>query len=786
MARERMAWIVPWLWLLLAAIPVRAADQDAGWTDPPVLRIPRSSVVTLDAFTDWVDVPGLGRVNGASFYDIRPGDEPRTAPERRSLMPPVLQIDKGTVLDLHLNNRLTTIDAPGLGKADARRSGDFSNVHTHGLIVAPTGIGFGGPAPRLGDCVLPLAASHAGAAPDTGPHAHHAGMDADPCASGTPPGMAIADRLAYTYTIPADHPSGLFWIHPHPHGQSEIQLSNGVSGLLAIGSVWDELYFRCRLTASPAARGEACRTQAEQREERALEAQARGSGEDGPLLRVRYLGLKDVQVAARPAPAGAAPRFDLIPFPHRPKTTDKAFSTANDARKARCGGVPVLRDDGDVVAPGQVGPARGACWGKTDTGQREGWVFPVSGQVYPRITAEPDATELWRIANMSADVSYRLELKGEDGTPYRMRPIALDGVALAALRAGVEPGRLAGGKVAATAGQPLPEIVLMPSARIEVVVERCRAVPDGRDETGCVPRERTVRAVLRTRGMVTGRDGAGDAWPAIELAEVVFEAGKAGAPVLPRVSAAAPPTSLVASPSPAPPAASAPTPTDPCAYRHGPDRFGLDSTRVRLIRLKNDNVGPKQVEVFGIHNELFDLARDPDGAPVTVAALIDEGGSPPKDGTASLIRNIRLPNPCKTIDTPDGFHDYYNEFKENIDNVTVKYGADEYWLVVNDSAECHNFHIHQMKFAVVDADFEGTAAAIAGTAPPASDQCAGDRTAIRPINQAALLDNYPLPPSARVLFHVRFDGPKLGRFVFHCHILEHEDKGMMSLLKVEE
>jgi len=47
-----------------------------------------------------------------------------------------------------------------------------------------------------------------------------------------------------------------------------------------------------------------------------------------------------------------------------------------------------------------------------------------------------------------------------------------------------------------------------------------------------------------------------------------------------------------------------------------------------------------------------------------------------------------------------------------------------------------------------------------------------------------LHDNYPLPPGARVFVMIRFDGPKLGRFVFHCHILEHEDKGMMATIGV--
>ena len=47
-----------------------------------------------------------------------------------------------------------------------------------------------------------------------------------------------------------------------------------------------------------------------------------------------------------------------------------------------------------------------------------------------------------------------------------------------------------------------------------------------------------------------------------------------------------------------------------------------------------------------------------------------------------------------------------------------------------------------------------------------------------------LHDNYPLLPGARVLVMIRFDAAKLGRFVFHCHILEHEDKGMMATIGV--
>ena len=37
-------------------------------------------------------------------------------------------------------------------------------------------------------------------------------------------------------------------------------------------------------------------------------------------------------------------------------------------------------------------------------------------------------------------------------------------------------------------------------------------------------------------------------------------------------------------------------------------------------------------------------------------------------------------------------------------------------------------------------------------------------------------------PSVKV--RMDFRGPYVGDFVYHCHILEHEDKGMMAIIRV--
>lgn len=805
-----------------AALADDARRGNAAFVDPPILPVagPQGFVV-LDAFTDWVEVPGLGRVEGASFYDLeRAGAAP--VPQRRSLMPRILEIAPGTTVEVRLRNHLTTLEAADLADP-GKAMPDATNIHTHGLIVPPTGIGFGSSheAPHLGDCVYPLAASTAhGPMPSGMDHKPAGGRLRDACAQAAhlPADMGdltFAGDLLYSYAVAKDHPSGLFWIHPHPHTQSEVQLSNGLSGLLAIGSIWDYLAFDCRVTASPYDPTGACATQDAQRRERELEHRV---AHDPDGLAVRYLALKDIQVRERADSTKAKPHFDLIAFPHRPAMkpapgADDPFGTANDARKALCGTL-ALGSDGDIAFPPGTPRAHGVCWAPIDPkapAPRSGWVFPVSGQVYPQIEVKADM-ELWRLANTSADVTYRLQLVSDGGAALSMQPVALDGVALASPVAAPHDSAHATSKGLSTSGRGVTEITLMPSARTEVLVRRCAKAdrPATDPRSGCLPPQGAIHATLRTRGVLTGAtDQDGDFWPAIDLARFEWDAPRRDAQEVrhPRVFAAgsraagpAPTATAKATSAPAVAAPPEPTPggTDPCAgkhYGHGPGSFSIDGTQVRLIRLNNKSFGDD--EVFGIHDELLDLrshALDK-GHAVRVAQLVAEGAAQPQDdsGKAPDIADIELGDACQDAAVaPFGDNDaaamaaaeaafktYYRPFAMDVDNVTTTHGVTEYWLVINDAPECHNFHIHQMKFATLDADFMGSDT-------PSVDQCAGDRKAERPINQRALQDNIPLPPKTRVLLKIDFDGPKLGRFVFHCHILEHEDKGMMATIRVAD
>jgi FtsP/CotA-like multicopper oxidase with cupredoxin domain len=57
-------------------------------------------------------------------------------------------------------------------------------------------------------------------------------------------------------------------------------------------------------------------------------------------------------------------------------------------------------------------------------------------------------------------------------------------------------------------------------------------------------------------------------------------------------------------------------------------------------------------------------------------------------------------------------------------------------------------------------------------------------------NDQQMLDMVDIPhwsgsgPYPSVTVRMDFRGPDIGDFVYHCHILEHEDDGMMAIIRV--
>jgi suppressor of ftsI len=93
-------------------------------------------------------------------------------------------------------------------------------------------------------------------------------------------------------------------------------------------------------------------------------------------------------------------------------------------------------------------------------------------------------------------------------------------------------------------------------------------------------------------------------------------------------------------------------------------------------------------------------------------------------------------------------------------DVRVPLGTYEEWTLKNDTDNYHVFHIHQLHFQV--AEINGTAQPLTG-----------------------YLDTVKVPERGSVKIVIPFTNPLMvGKFVYHCHVLEHEDKGMMANIEV--
>jgi FtsP/CotA-like multicopper oxidase with cupredoxin domain len=100
-------------------------------------------------------------------------------------------------------------------------------------------------------------------------------------------------------------------------------------------------------------------------------------------------------------------------------------------------------------------------------------------------------------------------------------------------------------------------------------------------------------------------------------------------------------------------------------------------------------------------------------------------------------------------------------------DIEVRQGDVEDWIIENRSTELHAFHIHQLHFMLMD--WSGA-----------------------PVNEPFLRDTVNVPyyadrmlhyPSVRLRMDFR-DPNTVGTFVYHCHLLEHEDGGMMGTVRV--
>jgi FtsP/CotA-like multicopper oxidase with cupredoxin domain len=217
----------------------------------------------------------------------------------------------------------------------------------------------------------------------------------------------------------------------------------------------------------------------------------------------------------------------------------------------------------------------------------------------------------------------------------------------------------------------------------------------------------------------------------------------------------------------------------PLAY-HEPEHPIRPANHLLLApagRLEAIVTGPPSGTHSALRTLCVDTGRDGDPNPEMVLADVvqpssDQPSSTPASKQVQAIDD--RPPLCKPIDVdpmkktaPDftvtftedknGFYINGRKFAPDASPMTnARTGTYQHWRIVNDTAELHPFHIHQVHFL---------AYAENGV----------------PLTHPAWLDTVNVPNRSSVDVILDLTDPVIkGMSVFHCHLLNHEDKGMMA------
>jgi suppressor of ftsI len=141
--------------------------------------------------------------------------------------------------------------------------------------------------------------------------------------------------------------------------------------------------------------------------------------------------------------------------------------------------------------------------------------------------------------------------------------------------------------------------------------------------------------------------------------------------------------------------------------------------------------------------------------------MVQDSGTPVYEPvSAAVTQAVESGEPQFTaIFTEDknGFYINRKKYAPDASPMTsVRVGTYQHWRIVNQTGELHPFHIHQVHFL---------AYAQNGV----------------PLAQPTWLDTVNVPYRGSVDVILDFTNPVIkGMSVFHCHLLNHEDKGMMA------
>jgi FtsP/CotA-like multicopper oxidase with cupredoxin domain len=521
------------------------------------------------------------------------------------------------------------------------------------------------------------------------------------------------------------HPSGLNWYHSHQHGTSADQVMGGLSGLLSVGEATDNVVADCEEDQSDKTK---CRNDI-----------AKDTDELRKRTVVKYALLRDIplkEIAKLPGEAnGDAATFDLDAAA-RDFSTDASACGVWDPKKSKLDFGLALR--------------AGFC----QRTEKTALLFTVNGQRYPTISVEGGNNLLLRLGNLSANLPYWLELRKEkpDGTAPQITILSLDGVVPAAP---VAPGQTQKPVQAVD----YDNVLVMPASRAEIYVRNDQEKHDD-----------SQTYILWTKKHVVA---GSEEWPEIQLLRIELRPNVDTSKV--KIALNATVVSADLSATRLRPQALAATPEPKllpgCVRDLNPELREYRRVTFSGVEpnwaIKTEIVQPKAPAKQEFQQREVDVSA-------TIGAILFEKYM--VDGHV----NWSEPHVCIFID--DGNHAGSHT---------------QLWVLNNQTQNLHNFHIHQMKFRLA------TAKDLAGhfVAPPAAAHTCGqsdctdapnydlydDQTAadVDPGKSRLWHDTIPMPPGQRVFLVMSFDArQQIGRFVFHCHILKHEDKGLMAPIEV--
>ena len=185
----------------LCLSPLGQAQDEVHQADKPASNPSKASIhrnnatgevkldLTIQKIQGKIFNPGTNTFDQVSLRSYQSGTEKSGSP----FVGPTIHIKPGDTVRVKMSNKLDPNKKIYNQDVNTPHNFNSTNLHSHGLWISPSG---------NSDNVL---------------------IKIDPGVDFT-----------YEWNIPADHPAGTFWYHPHLHGSTALQVSSGMAGALII------------------------------------------------------------------------------------------------------------------------------------------------------------------------------------------------------------------------------------------------------------------------------------------------------------------------------------------------------------------------------------------------------------------------------------------------------------------------------------------------------------------------------------------------------------------------